>query len=135
MGVRSDSEKGSVEEAAWELGMITDANPSSPRPRRAFANFKLREGQSVGCKVTLRREVMYEFLDRTWSPRRCRAFVTSGASRRANLMAGAPIYLGFLTKPFSLRSNSGTRSSGNRAWMSPLSRPPTRMKRPAISCR
>jgi large subunit ribosomal protein L5 len=32
--------------------------------RKSIANFKLRKGQSVGCKVTLRREVMYEFFDR-----------------------------------------------------------------------
>ena len=64
MGVRSDSEKGSVEEAARELGMITGRKAIITKAKKSVANFKLREGQSVGCKVTLRREVMYEFLDR-----------------------------------------------------------------------
>jgi large subunit ribosomal protein L5 len=64
MGVRSDSEKGSVEEAARELGMISGRKAIITKAKKSIANFKLREGQSVGCKVTLRRETMYEFLDR-----------------------------------------------------------------------
>ncbi|MBX3733009.1 MAG: 50S ribosomal protein L5 [Verrucomicrobiae bacterium] len=64
MGVRSDAEKGSVEEAARELGMITGRKPVITKAKKSVANFKLREGQAIGCKVTLRREVMYEFLDR-----------------------------------------------------------------------
>jgi large subunit ribosomal protein L5 len=64
MGVRSDSEKGSLEEAVRELGMITGRRPIVTKAKKSIANFKLRQGQNVGCKVTLRREVMYEFLDR-----------------------------------------------------------------------
>ncbi|MBN9690382.1 MAG: 50S ribosomal protein L5 [Verrucomicrobia bacterium] len=64
MGVRSDSEKGSLEEAVRELGMITGRKPIVTKAKKSIANFKLRQGQNVGCKVTLRREVMYEFLDR-----------------------------------------------------------------------
>jgi large subunit ribosomal protein L5 len=64
MGVRSDSEKGSVEEAVKELGMITGQRPVITKAKQSVANFKLRQGQSVGCKVTLRRAMMYEFLDR-----------------------------------------------------------------------
>jgi len=64
MGVRSDSEKGSIEEAVKELGMITGRKPVVTKAKKSIANFKLRQGQNVGCKVTLRRGVMYEFLDR-----------------------------------------------------------------------
>lgn len=64
MGVRSDAEKGSLEEAVRELGMITGRKPIVTKAKKSIANFKLRQGQNVGCKVTLRREAMYEFLDR-----------------------------------------------------------------------
>jgi len=64
MGVRSDAEKGSIEEAVKELGMITGRKPIVTKAKKSIANFKLRQGQNVGCKVTLRRGVMYEFLDR-----------------------------------------------------------------------
>lgn len=64
MGVRSDSEKGSVEEAARELGLIAGRKAIITKAKQSVANFKLRQGQSVGCKVTLRREAMYEFFDR-----------------------------------------------------------------------
>ena len=58
----SDSKK--VQLAAAELAAITGQKPVLTKARKAIANFKLREGQAVGCKVTLRREHMYEFLDR-----------------------------------------------------------------------
>ncbi len=64
MGIRSDSEKGSLEEAVRELGLITGRKPVVTKAKKSIANFKLRQGQNVGCKVTLRREVMYEFFDR-----------------------------------------------------------------------
>jgi large subunit ribosomal protein L5 len=57
-----DSKK--IQMAATELGAITGQKPVLTKARKAIANFKLREGQAVGCKVTLRREHMYEFLDR-----------------------------------------------------------------------
>lgn len=64
MGVRSDSDKGSIEEAVKEMAMITGQKPVVTKAKKSVANFKLRQGQSVGCKVTLRRANMYEFLDR-----------------------------------------------------------------------
>jgi len=57
-----DSKK--VQAAVTELAAITGQKPVTTRARKAIANFKLREGQAIGCKVTLRREQMYEFLDR-----------------------------------------------------------------------
>ena len=64
MGVSASLEKGAVEDAAKELAAITGRKPVITKARTSIANFKLREGQSVGCRVTLRREVMYEFFDR-----------------------------------------------------------------------
>ena len=57
-----DSKK--VQSAVTELAAITGQKPVTTKARKAIANFKLREGQPVGCKVTLRRQHMYEFLDR-----------------------------------------------------------------------
>jgi large subunit ribosomal protein L5 len=60
-GVR-DSKK--VDAAAQELAAITGQKPVITRAKKAVASFKLREGMPVGCKVTLRRDRMYEFMDR-----------------------------------------------------------------------
>ena len=64
MGVSCSSEKGSVEEAVKDLTQITGRKPVINMSRKSVANFKLRAGQAIGCRVTLRREVMYEFFDR-----------------------------------------------------------------------
>ena len=53
-----------VQTAANELALITGQRPVITRAKRSVSNFKLREGMPVGCKVTLRRHRMYEFLDR-----------------------------------------------------------------------
>jgi large subunit ribosomal protein L5 len=53
-----------VDSAAAELAQISGQKPQITLSRTAIANFKLRENQKIGCKVTLRRERMYEFLDR-----------------------------------------------------------------------
>jgi large subunit ribosomal protein L5 len=50
--------------AVDELAKISGQKPAICRARKSVANFKLREGMAIGCKVTLRRERMYEFLDR-----------------------------------------------------------------------
>ena len=50
--------------AAAEVMAITGQKPVITRAKKAIANFKLREGVPIGCMVTLRRERMYEFLDR-----------------------------------------------------------------------
>lgn len=57
-----DSKK--VMAAVGELTAITGQKPVVTRAKKAIANFKLREGMGIGAKVTLRRERMYEFLDR-----------------------------------------------------------------------
>ena len=50
--------------AQGELAKISGQKPAVCKARKSVANFKLREGMPIGCKVTLRRERMYEFLDR-----------------------------------------------------------------------
>jgi len=53
-----------IESAQSELAAITGQKPVVTKSRKAIANFKLRKGMAIGCKVTLRRERMYEFFDR-----------------------------------------------------------------------
>jgi len=53
-----------VDAAVNDLTIITGQKPVIRRARKSIANFKLRAGLPIGCKVTLRRDRMYEFLDR-----------------------------------------------------------------------
>src|ERR1700722_17845156 len=64
MGVSASLEKGAVDHAAKALALITGRKPVISKSRKSIANFKLRENQPIGCRVTLRREAMYEFFDR-----------------------------------------------------------------------
>jgi large subunit ribosomal protein L5 len=64
MGVSCSLEKVAVDDAARDLTAITGRKPVIDKSRKSVANFKLRQGQAIGCHVTLRREVMYEFFDR-----------------------------------------------------------------------
>jgi large subunit ribosomal protein L5 len=57
-----DSKK--IKQAVAELELIAGQKPVTTKARKSIAGFKLREGMPIGCKVTLRRERMYEFLDR-----------------------------------------------------------------------
>ena len=53
-----------VENAAADLAMISGQKPVVTVARKSIATYKLREGQAIGCKVTLRKSRMYEFIDR-----------------------------------------------------------------------
>jgi large subunit ribosomal protein L5 len=64
MGVPASLEKSALDDAAKDLTLITGRKPAISRSRHSIANFKLREGQAIGCHVTLRRDAMYEFFDR-----------------------------------------------------------------------
>jgi large subunit ribosomal protein L5 len=64
MGVSASLEKNAIEDAAKDLSLITGRKPVISKSRHSIANFKLREGQPIGCRVTLRRDAMYEFFDR-----------------------------------------------------------------------
>ena len=65
MGMGSAKEDIKVmDKAMEELSQITGQRPEVRRARKSIANFKLREGMPIGCRVTLRGARMYEFLDR-----------------------------------------------------------------------
>lgn len=64
MGVNSSLEKVAVDDAAKDLVAISGQKAVINKAKKSVANFKLRKGQSVGCRVTLRRDRMYEFFDR-----------------------------------------------------------------------
>jgi len=65
MGVGdATQDKKKVDQAASEMELIAGQKPVVTKAKKSVAQFKLREGMPIGCKVTLRRERMYEFLDR-----------------------------------------------------------------------
>lgn len=65
MGVgEGTQDRKKVEAAVGDMTLIAGQKPVVTRAKKSIAGFKLREGMSIGCKVTLRRERMYEFLDR-----------------------------------------------------------------------
>jgi large subunit ribosomal protein L5 len=65
MGVgEATQDKKKVDIAAAEMELIAGQKPVVTRAKNSIAQFKLREGMAIGCKVTLRSERMYEFLDR-----------------------------------------------------------------------
>ncbi|MBT5321632.1 MAG: 50S ribosomal protein L5 [Verrucomicrobiales bacterium] len=64
MGLDATLEKSALEDAMNDMKTITGRKPVVNLARKSVSNFKLREGMPIGCHVTLRREVMYEFLDR-----------------------------------------------------------------------
>lgn len=59
---RDDSKR--IEKAKKELALITGQRPVTTKARQAVSSFRLRQGMPIGCKVTLRRDRMWEFLDR-----------------------------------------------------------------------
>ena len=64
MGISASLEKGAIEDAAKDLTQLTGRKPVISRARKDVANFKLRKNQPIGCRVTLRKDAMYEFFDR-----------------------------------------------------------------------
>jgi len=65
MGVgEAAQDRKKVESAANDLALISGQKPIITRAKKSVAGFKIRDGMTVGCKVTLRRARMYEFLDR-----------------------------------------------------------------------
>ena len=65
MGVGEAKENAKALEAAVaDMEMITGQKAVTTKAKNSIANFKIREGQAIGCKVTLRGDRMYEFLDR-----------------------------------------------------------------------
>ena len=66
VGEAKDNAK-ALEAAANDLAIITGQKPVITKAKKSVANFKLREGMNIGCKVTLRADKMYEFLDRLFN--------------------------------------------------------------------
>lgn len=66
LGEAKDNPK-AVEAACGDLATITGQKPVVTKARKSVANFKLRQGMNIGCKVTLRGEKMYEFVDRLFN--------------------------------------------------------------------
>lgn len=64
MGINSNLEKDVIQEAQEELAIITGQKPVITKAKKSIANFRVRAGMPVGCKVTLRGARMYEFLER-----------------------------------------------------------------------
>ena len=58
------SDRKKVEQAAADLGLIAGQKAVITKARKSIATFKVRDGQAIGCKVTLRKTRMYEFIDR-----------------------------------------------------------------------
>lgn len=94
MGVGSAiNEKKHLEEAVDALSQITGQRPVVTAARKSIAGFRLREGMKIGCKVTLRHQRMYEFLDRLISialprVRDFRGLNPNGFDKRGNYNMG-----------------------------------------------
>ncbi len=72
-----------LDRSAEDLALITGQKPTVRRAKKAISNFKLRENLPVGCKVTLRKSRMYEFLDRLVSISLPRIRDFNGVSRKS----------------------------------------------------
>ena len=66
LGEAKDNPK-AIDAACGDLALITGQKPIVTKARKSVANFKLREGMNIGCKVTLRGSKMYEFVDRLFN--------------------------------------------------------------------
>ena len=72
-----------IESGAAELSLIAGQKPVVTKAHKSIANFKLREGMPIGCAVTLRGEIMYEFFDRLVNVALPRVRDFRGVSERA----------------------------------------------------
>lgn len=77
-----------LERSAQDLAIITGQKPTITRVKKAISNFKIRENLPIGCKVTLRRYRMYEFLDRLLNVTLPRIRDFNGVSKKAFDRAG-----------------------------------------------
>jgi large subunit ribosomal protein L5 len=77
----ADSKK--INNALEDLKIISGQKPLATRSRKSIANFKLRDGLAIGCKVTLRRDRMWEFMDRLFNIALPRVRDFRGASNKS----------------------------------------------------
>ena len=100
------TDKKKLTNAAEEMGMIAGQKPVITKARKSIATFKVREEMPIGCKVTLRRERMYEFLEklvRVALPR-IRDFKGIETFRAKTLTAAATLPSASRNRSFSLKS-------------------------------
>ena len=114
MGVSASLEKNAIDDAAKDLATITGRKPVISKSRKSIANFKLREGQPIGCRVTLRREEMYEFFDRLVATTLPRIRDFRGVSPRR--FDGRGNYSLGIADQTVFPEKSWRRSSASRAW-------------------
>ena len=101
MGVgTATQDKKELADANEAMGLIAGQKPVITKARKSIANFRLREGQAIGCKVTLRGERMYEFMDRLLSlalprVRDFRGISSKAFDGRGNYSLGLNEYLVF----------------------------------------
>ncbi len=79
----SEDVKIALEDAVRDITLITGQKPLKTTSKKSIANFKLRENQDIGCKVTLRGRIMYEFMERLISAALPRIRDFRGISNRA----------------------------------------------------
>jgi large subunit ribosomal protein L5 len=118
MGISASLEKGALEDAAKDLTMITGRKPAISKARHSIANFKLREGQAIGCRVTLRQDAMYEFFDRLVGVTLPRIRDFRGLSPRK--FDGRGNYTFGIGDQSIFPEIELEKSSASRAWTSPL---------------
>lgn len=114
-----------------DLGQITGQKAVVCRAKKSVANFKLRQGTPIGCKVTLRGERMYEFVDRFFNValprvRDFRGINGNGFDGRGNFACG-------IKEQIIFPRSTLIRSMQSAAWMSALL-PPLRPTKRARSC-
>src|ERR1700754_4542311 len=84
MGIgEATADRKKAEQAARDMTLIAGQKPVMTKARKSIAGFKLRDNMAIGCKVTLRKARMYEFLDRLISVAMPRIRDFRGVSRRA----------------------------------------------------
>ena len=106
MGVGEAKENAKVLEAAVkDMEAITGQKAVTTKAKNAIANFKIRKGMPIGCKVTLRGEKMYEFADRLINQRITSWRVTSEVLTLTHLMAVETMPLELKSRSSSLRSS------------------------------
>ena len=106
MGVGEAKENSKVlDSAVRDLEIITGQHAVTTKARKSVANFKIREGQAIGCKVTLRGEKMYEFADRLINLALPRVRDFRGVNPNPS-MAEETMPLESKSRSFSLKSSS-----------------------------
>ncbi len=126
-----------LESVMKDLAQITGQKAVICRAKKSVANFKLRAGTPIGCKVTLRGDRMYEFVDRFFNValprvRDFRGINGNAFDGRGNFACGIKEQIDHLSSPEIDRSTS-TRSTPSAAWTS-ASLPPPRPTKRARSC-